>query len=149
MNINEPLVTPPNAADDVGLTFQNCFWASDLCLWKVDSELNQWYYDLSMHRLIHAPSGKCVTISGADIVLQPCVTVSRVKDLGRKLNQQWSIVEEHGGSAKWSIKSDTSGLCLEAKPGSWSFLPPLKPGGFGLPFRGQSTLSSNAMCFRQ
>ena len=148
MNIDEPLVAPPNAANDVGLTFQNCFWSPDFCLWKVDSELNQWYYDLSMHRLIHAPSGKCVIISGArkdsgaPIVLQPCVTTWSAAD-GRSFSmphEQWSIVEEHGGSPKWSIKSDSSGLCLEAKPGSWGYLPPLKPGGFGLPYRGQSTL---------
>ena len=113
MNIDEPLLAPPNAAIDIQLTFKRChnLVVNPGCPETPDMEI--WSYDKSTHRLYHTPSGKCVNISGArtdagsPIIIYPC---------SGAINEKWSLVER-AGSAIWSIKSDQTGMCLQAQPG--------------------------------
>lgn len=114
LNIDEPLIGPPGAVQDVGLTFQKCHTlriGEDGC--PVVPFFEQWGYDVTTHHLLHTPSGKCVNISGArrdasaPIILFPCSSGT---------NDKWTLIER-AGSFVWSIKSDFDGLCLEAIPG--------------------------------
>lgn len=111
ISIDEPLVAPPNAAIDTQLTFKQCHnvrATQQGC--PVTPDLEQWAWDPSTHRLYHAASGKCVNISGArrdagsPIILYPCQNGA---------NEKWTLIE-HAGSPIWSIKSDLTGMCLQA-----------------------------------
>lgn len=110
LSIDEPLVAPLNAAIDTQLTFQQCHNLRVVQGCPVKPDLEQWAYDPSTHRLYHAASGKCVNISGArrdagsPIILYPCQNGA---------NEKWTLVE-HAGSPIWSIKSDLTGMCLQA-----------------------------------
>ena len=110
LSIDEPLVGPPGAAIDTQLTFKACHGVRVVQGCPVTDELEQWAYDPSSHRLYHAPSGKCVNISGArrdagsPIILYPCQGAA---------NEKWTLIE-HAGSPIWSIKSDLDGMCLQA-----------------------------------
>lgn len=115
ISIDEPLVAPPNAAIDVQLTFQRCHGAARVeqgC--PLTAEFRQWAYDAATHRLYHVASGKCVNISGArtdagsPIILYPCQGGA---------NEKWALIQP-AGSAIWHIKSDLSGMCLQAQPGT-------------------------------
>jgi hypothetical protein len=57
LSIDEPLIAPPGAATDVQLTFARCHnvrFGQDGC--PVTPDLQQWGYDDSSHRLMHAAS---------------------------------------------------------------------------------------------
>lgn len=108
--VAEPLGAPPGAAIDKQLTFKRCHGARVVRGCPVTAELEQWAYDPSTHRLYHAPSGKCVNVSGArrdvgsPIILYPCQD---------RANEKWTLIE-NAGSPIWSIKSDLTGMCLQA-----------------------------------
>lgn len=111
VSIDEPLVAPPNAAIDVQLTFKRCH---NTPAWivlggcRVEPALKMWIYGPTTHQLRHAESGRCVNISGARldpeawIILYPCSGAP---------NEKWTIGYADGN---WTIRSDHSGLCLEA-----------------------------------
>jgi hypothetical protein len=119
VNINEPLLGRPSSASDIPLTFQLChvLKASPGC--PLTPEFQQWSYDRPTHRLLHAPSGKCIQSTsngyryvGAPVVLFPCNGAAFEK---------WTITFGTGSPGfLWSIKSDLTGLCLEAIPGRWA-----------------------------
>jgi hypothetical protein len=79
----------------------------------VTPDLEQWAYDPATHRLYHGASGKCVNISGArtdpgsPIIIYPC---------SGGTNDKWTLIER-AGSPIWSIKSDQTGMCLQAQLG--------------------------------
>ncbi len=116
INIDEPLVAPPNAAVDIQLTFKMCHAVLQVgtqgC--PLDPTFQIWGYDPDTHRLLHLPSGKCLNISGAHrepgawIILFPCSGGG---------NEKWTVTFPPGRSV-WTIKSDFSGLCLHAIPGT-------------------------------
>jgi hypothetical protein len=116
INIDEPLSAPPGAAIDIQLSFKQCHALLQVgtqgC--PLDPGLQIWGYDPATHRLLHLPSGKCVNISGANtepgalIILFPC---------SGGANEKWTVSFPPGRSV-WTIKSDLSGLCLHAIPGS-------------------------------
>lgn len=115
-SIDEPLVAPPGAAIEVQLTFQQCHGlrvaGSDGC--PVTPELEQWSYNTATHQLLHVASNQCVSISGArhdegaPIILYPCMDAP---------NEKWTVVAP-GGASEWTIKSDLTGQCLHAVPGT-------------------------------
>jgi len=113
ISIDEPLIAPANAAIDIQLTFKRCHDLQIHPGCPVTADLEQWAYDPATHRLFHAASGKCVNISGArtdpgsPIIIYPCAGGA---------NDKWTLVE-HAGSPIWSIKSDQTGMCLQAQPG--------------------------------
>jgi hypothetical protein len=119
LSIDEPLVGPPGAAIDTQLTFKQCHGVRVVQGCPVSPDLEQWAYDPSTHRLYHAASGTCVNISGArhdagsPIILYPCQNGT---------NEKWTLIE-HAGSTIWSIKSDLTGMCLQA------IQPPRSSGG--------------------
>jgi V8-like Glu-specific endopeptidase len=115
ISIDEPLVAPPGAAIDVGLTFEPCrglIASTQRC--PVVPAFEQWSYSEPTHRLVHVASGRCVNISGARkdsdalIILFPCSGAP---------NEKWSIITKTPSVQNWRIKSDFSGLCLTAIPG--------------------------------
>lgn len=115
MSLDEPLIAPPDAAIDVQLTFKRChdtIRATGGC--PVAPEVEQWSYNPDTHQLLHVQSGKCLNISGArwdagaPIILYPCVNAP---------NEKWTVVAP-GGTSEWTIKSDLTGQCLHAMPGS-------------------------------
>ena len=112
LNIDEPLVSASGAID-VQLSFKNCHGMQLHPGCPVTAEFEQWGYEPATHRLYHTASGKCVNISGArrdpgsPIILFPCQNAA---------NEKWTLIE-HAGSPIWSIKSDMSGMCLQAQPG--------------------------------
>jgi len=115
ISIDEPLLAPPGAAIDTGLTFKAChslIGTMQGC--PVVPGFEQWSYSATTHRLVHVASGRCVNISGARrdtgalIILFPCVNAP---------NEKWSIITQAPSIEKWRIKSDFSGLCLTAIPG--------------------------------
>jgi hypothetical protein len=115
LNIDEPLIAPPNAAIDVQLTFQNCHGSARISAGcQLKPEYGQWSYDLATHRLLHVQSGKCLNISGArrdagaPIILYPCSGAP---------NEKWTVIPQNGG-AIWTVKSDLTSQCLHAVPGS-------------------------------
>lgn len=114
VNIDEPLVAPPNAAIDIQLTFRMCHSLPTLnpgC--PLAPEFQTWAYNPDTHQMLHTPSGKCLNISGghrepgALVILFPCQGAS---------NEKWVVASPPGRSI-WTIKSDHSGLCLHATPG--------------------------------
>jgi len=115
-NIDEPLVAPPGAAIDVQLTFEQCHAlrvaGSSGC--PVTPELEQWSYNTATHQLLHVESNQCVNISGArhdagaPIILYPCMDAP---------NEKWTVLAP-GGASEWTIKSDLTGQCLHAVPGT-------------------------------
>jgi len=121
MSIDDPLIAPPDAAIDVQLTFKRCHGVTVVQGCPVTADLEQWGYDPASHRLYHAASGKCVNISGArhdpgsPIIIYPCQGGA---------NEKWTLIE-HAGSTIWSIKSDLTGMCLEAKPAPAGGHPPV------------------------
>jgi hypothetical protein len=116
LNIDEPLIAPPNAVVDIQLTFKNCHSSlaagANGCILAPSFQI--WGYDPATHRLLHLPSGKCLNISGAHreagalIILFPCSGAA---------NEKWTISSPPGRSI-WTFKSDFSGLCLTAIPGT-------------------------------
>lgn len=115
VSLDEPLIAPPNAAADIQLNFKQCHnsVASLAIGCPLDPSVQLWSYDPATHILYHVPSGKCLNISGArrssgaPIILYPCTGAP---------NEKWSLVNPRNSST-WTIKSDLSGLCLEAVPG--------------------------------
>jgi hypothetical protein len=115
ISINEPLIAPPGAAIDIQLTFKRCHDVRTNLDFgcPVTPELEQWAYDPATHHLYHGASGKCVNISGArtdpgsPIIIYPC---------SGGANDKWTLIEQ-AGSPIWSIKSDQTGMCLQAQPG--------------------------------
>jgi len=115
LNIDAPLVAPPNAAVDIQLTFKMCesFRMLDPGC-PLEPAFQIWAYNHDTHQLQHTPSGKCLNISGAHlepgalIILFPCQGAS---------NEKWTITSPPGDTI-WTIRSDHSGLCLHATPGS-------------------------------
>jgi hypothetical protein len=113
VSIDEPLIAPAGAAIDVQLTFKGCHAVRVTEGCPVTPDLEQWGYDPATHRLLHAASGKCLNISGArrdagsPIILYPCSGAP---------NEKWTLVER-AGTALWSIKSDLTGMCLQAVRG--------------------------------
>jgi hypothetical protein len=115
VNIDEPLVAPPNAAVDIQLTFKMCHSLQTVrnpgC--PLAPAFQIWAYNPDTHQLLHTPSGKCLNISGARhepgalIILFPCQGAS---------NEKWTVTSPPGRSI-WTIRSDHSGLCLHAAPG--------------------------------
>ena len=110
---DEPLVAPAGAAIEKQLTFESCHALRVVQGCPVVPKYEQWSYDPGTHRLYHVASGKCVNIVGAHktagtpIILYPCQNAA---------NEKWTVVSS-GGSPVWSIKSDHSGMCLNADPG--------------------------------
>lgn len=115
LNIDEPLIAPPDAAIDVQLTFKICH-SSGLIIagCPVTPPYEQWSYDPATHRLLHVSSGKCLNISGArhdagaPIILYPCSGAP---------NEKWTVTSQ-AGSFVWTVKSDLTSQCLHAMPGS-------------------------------
>lgn len=114
VNIDEPLIAPPNAAVDIQLSFKMCHSSRGLhpgC--PLEPVFQIWAYNPDTHQLLHTPSGKCLNISGAHresgalIILFPCQGAS---------NEKWTVTSPPGRSV-WMIRSDHSGLCLHATPG--------------------------------
>ncbi|RZI44251.1 trypsin-like serine protease [Herbaspirillum sp. HC18] len=115
-SIDEPLVAPPGAAISVQLTFQQCHdlrvAGSGGC--PVTPELEQWSYNTATHQLLHVASNQCVSITdarhdeGAPIILYPCMDAP---------NEKWTVIAP-GGASEWTIKSDLTGQCLHAAPGT-------------------------------
>ena len=115
LNIDEPLIAPPDAAIDVQLTFKICHRATQVTAGcKVAPAYEQWSYDPATHRLLHVSSGKCLNISGArrdagsPIILYPCSGAP---------NEKWTVTSQ-AGSFVWTVKSDLTSQCLHAIPGS-------------------------------
>jgi hypothetical protein len=116
-NLDQPLVAPPNAAINVQLTFRPCHVRFAVIACLDDPGLEMWTYNVDTHQIRHSQSGQCINISGgrrdsgAWIILYPCSNAP---------NEKWTVVRATG---YWTIRSDHSGLCLEAQPG------PPGPGG--------------------
>lgn len=115
LNIDEPLIAPPDAAIDIQLTFQNCHNLARVGVGcQVTPAHEQWSYDSATRRLLHVASGKCLNISGArhdagaPIILYPCSNAP---------NEKWTVISQPGSSI-WTVKSDLTSQCLHAIPGS-------------------------------
>ena len=115
VNIDEPLLPSPGAAQDIQLSFKQCHSFLQLgtqgC--PMTPALQFWGYDLATHRLLHLASGKCLNISGArrdpgaPIILFPCVGAA---------NEKWTIISPPSSST-WVLRSDLTKQCLNATPG--------------------------------
>lgn len=116
LSIDEPLVAPAGAAIDIQLTFQMChdILQAGTAGCPVGPAFQIWSYDPAAHRVLHVLSGKCLNISGArrdagaPIILYPCSGAP---------NEKWTVTTTPGRST-WTIKSDLTGQCLAAIPGS-------------------------------
>lgn len=113
MNIDEPLVAPAGAVINIPLTFQQCHNLVTSRGCPVTQAMQHWSYDLATHRLLNAPSGMCLNISGArrdaagaPIILNPCSGLA---------NEKWTVTARPG-TAVWTVKSDFNGMCLHAIP---------------------------------
>lgn len=115
LNIDEPLIAPPNATIDIQLTFKNCHSIARVSAGgcRVTPEYEQWSYDSATRRLLHVSSGKCLNISGArhdsgaPIILYPCSGAP---------NEKWALISQPGNST-WTVKSELTSKCLHAIPG--------------------------------
>jgi hypothetical protein len=115
LSLDEPLVAPPNAAIDIQLTFKQChsiLYLGAGC--PLEPALQIWSYDPATHRVLHVLSGMCLNISGArqdpgsPIIFYPCSGTP---------NEKWTVIAPPGRST-WTIKSDLTGQCLNAVPGT-------------------------------
>jgi hypothetical protein len=122
LNIDEPL-DASNTAIDVPLTFRDCLLLVNGC--PVTPEVEQWTYDPFNRHLLHAPSGKCVSIGAegdpsAPVILSGCGPVDPGTSLPRR--DAWGI-QLINGSNVWIIQNDQTQMCLHAVPGVFN------PGG--------------------
>ena len=124
VSIDEPLSAASGAALDTQLTFKRCHDPRHDTGCPISPDLKQWVYDLQSRRIYHVSSGKCLNVSGSrrdpgtPIILSSCQASMSAQQGAPSLtvsNEQWTVSMQQPNPNVWTIKSNSSGMCVEAQ----------------------------------